>query len=933
TVVNNNGSVGQVGTVISSAKETVTGWVSNLGSGIKNSLNNVNAKVSSYRETVSSKVSEVIEDTSNLFKKTSAYVSKKATNLWNKATEWLYDTTIQVGAVLKESAATISKGARSLWSNVTDCWEQMGNWWCNDVLPWIENATNTVWGVLKSVGATIAVAVQSLVEGILQFGEALVDFTTIVGAVGASAITGLIDGGQAIYGAITGNEWSSITKKMWGKTKGFVSTQYVKGWADSLYENTGYGKWLAENAYGFNIVRDVGTGIGYIAGIIALTIATCGIGGAIYGVTAPAGTTVAATVSSTAVTTISIGSVNASITVGALISGGIATAAGIGKNTSVAWNDGASSLGGLVYGGAMGLWEGLEMLFGYTVNSLDLGISKGLKRQVINSLSHILLDTMDGGTAGFISPIMKMIYNPNETNLEQIMYSVNYDSNGNRINNKTWDDLNFTEKYRAMFIYNGGMESVLTGAMSAGVVSFVSEVPDVFKEATGHTLLQTIFGSSKKSKEAKNMPEQIKSIDIANYRDLEKDILDIINIHDKKYGFGDALMRLNKFIDPESSHYKNYKLITGMNGARSILEMYTPEQIKQGLESLCNARPNVSGALNGRSDRIADMPEFFRSTGESYGVDQAAIEKLCIYEYKGKQYSYREVTELVNDAIKNGDVPPQIKKIGTPEYLVLKNNLMQIGFDNGAASVILSSINDAGACSYASVCNQIFYHFKDNPDLFQQFFDYPMYNITDGVKSLNSSKLLLDLYLYANDTRNGGKFFINGDKINPKFLSDKVDIFGRPLLKAEDQVYMLTSNGVNEQALSGFLSSKNTNLKLESELFMNNYSKIIYSEEDFKYITSELIKEINEGKSVDLTFFYYPKESDKVINMISTNKSSYPNVATSSWNEGFGHATTVTGIDANGFFVSSWGREYIIHFDDLRNGGRFVISTLDVRLK
>ena len=34
----------------------------------------------------------------------------------------------------------------------------------------------------------------------------------------------------------------------------------------------------------------------------------------------------------------------------------------------------------------------------------------------------------------------------------------------------------------------------------------------------------------------------------------------------------------------------------------------------------------------------------------------------------------------------------------------------------------------------------------------------------------------------------------------------------------------------------------------------------------------------------------------------------------------------VTGIGSNGFYVSSWGREYLIPFADLQNGGYFTIN-------
>jgi len=296
-VVNNDNIVNQIDEAISTAGESVVSWAKNIGSSIKDFFVSTGAKISSFGETVVSKASEVIEDVDNFFDETKAYIANKAESLWDKTTEWWNDTTKKVGNWFDEVGTDISNGAKSLWSDVTDWWSDVEDWWNDDALPWIQNAANAVWDVVKSVGATVAVFVQSLVEGILQFGEAIIDFVALVGTGVASIVTGLYDGGQAIYGAITGNEWSSVTKQMWGGTMGFVSNQYVAGWFDLLYQNTGYGQWLAENAYGFDITRSIGSGIGYIAGVVVLTIATFGAGsvvaagGSVTASTAAAATT------------------------------------------------------------------------------------------------------------------------------------------------------------------------------------------------------------------------------------------------------------------------------------------------------------------------------------------------------------------------------------------------------------------------------------------------------------------------------------------------------------------------------------------------------------------------------------------------------------------------------------------------------------------
>lgn len=457
-VVNNDNIVDQIDEAISSASASVVSWAKNIGSSIKDFFVSTGAKISSFGETVVSKASEVIEDVDNFFDETKAYIANKAESLWDKTTEWWNDTTQKVDNWFDEVGTNISNGAKSLWADVTDWWSDVEDWWNDDALPWIQNAANAVWDVVKSVGATVAVFVQSLVEGILQFGEAIIDFVALVGTGVASIVTGLYDGGQAIYGAITGNEWSSVTKQMWGGTMGFVSNQYVAGWFDSLYQNTGYGQWLAENAYGFDITRSIGSGIGYIAGVVVLTIATFGAGSVVAaGGSVTASTAAAATTATQMAVT--------------------ATAAGIGRGTQNAWADGADLLEGLTAGTLTGLWEGLQFYVGGKISGLKIfgtdGIlksigSSGIGTKLLNGLARVVLDGADGGVEGFVLPLITSIYKDGY-----------YDENGNYI--EFLDDQNIFERYNELFDDNGGWTTVWTQASIGSATSLLGEAFDLRK--------------------------------------------------------------------------------------------------------------------------------------------------------------------------------------------------------------------------------------------------------------------------------------------------------------------------------------------------------------------------------------------------------------------------------------------------------------------
>lgn len=493
-VVNNDNVVDQIDEAISTASASVVSWAKNIGSNINNFFVSTGAKISSFGETVVSKASEVIEDVDNLFDETKAYVANKAESLWDKTTEWWNDTTQKVDNWFDEVGTNISNGAKSLWADVTDWWSDVEDWWNDDAIPWIQNAANAVWDVVKSVGATVAVFVQSLVEGILQFGEAIIDFVALVGTGVASIVTGLIDGGQAIYGAITGNEWSSVTKQMWGGTMGFVSNQYVSGWFDLLYQNTGYGQWLAENAYGFDITRSIGSGIGYIAGVVVLTIATFGAGSVVAaGGSVTASTAAAATTATQMAVT--------------------ATAAGIGRGTQNAWADGADLLEGLAAGTLTGLWEGLQFYVGGKISGLNIfgtdGIlksigSSGLGTKLLNGLARVVLDGADGGVEGFVLPLITSIYKDGY-----------YDENGNYV--EFSDDQNIFERYSEVFDDNGGWTTVWTQASIGSATSLLGELFDLRK-----------YFKDSKNKPNINISEQELQVKIDRYNEL----LDIKNSED-----------------------------------------------------------------------------------------------------------------------------------------------------------------------------------------------------------------------------------------------------------------------------------------------------------------------------------------------------------------------------------------------------------------
>ena len=360
------------------------------------------------------------------------------------------------GDFFSETACDIGEGINSIVDKIDTGWNDIKDHWDQNIAPLVIEGGEQIGTFLERTSATIGTSATSIVEGVLGVGESLIDFLVLAGTTGATAITGIIDLGQALGGLLTGNDWDSLTKQLWEQTKDFVSIEGVKTAFDDMYENTEYGKWLKENSYAFDTARGIGNGIGYTAGILGLSILTFGGG------------------------EVAISSSQLATTAGRI---------GLSKGTESSWADGAGILEGLAYGGASGVWEGIQYFLGAKIGGLNLFGEGGkfltnlgaeeIKTKIINSLGRVVLDGADGGIEGFIQPMLGSIY-----------------KDGN---------------YSELFNEYGGWQNVLTQATVGSIMSTLGEGFDLGK----------YFNDSKQASTKKNIdvspPEgyRPKNIDIS----------------------------------------------------------------------------------------------------------------------------------------------------------------------------------------------------------------------------------------------------------------------------------------------------------------------------------------------------------------------------------------------------------------------------------
>ena len=374
-------------------------------------------------------------------------------NAYNDVVDWASDVADDVSQWFEDAGAYMANAAESAFNAVGVALDGIASWWETTAAPFLESAGIFILDVLEGTAATITTILFSLVEGILQFGEALVDLIVMLGTAIASIGTGIYDGCQAIYGAITGEEWESATGNMWDAVMGFVAVDGIKTMFDGFYEDTAMGNWMAENTPFFDTVRSVSSGIGYVAGIVILTIVTFGAGGAAAG---------AGAAGSTAVT---------------VTAGQLATTAGVvgfSSGTADAWADGASLFEGFGYGTLNGLWEATQWYVGGKIGGLNL-FGKGATTtgtKVLNSFARVLLDGFDGSLEGFMQPFLKTVYKDGY-----------YDENGQLV--AFTEDDNLWERFVEMFDDAGGFQNVLTQGLIGSGGSLLGEAFDLTKFLKG----------------------------------------------------------------------------------------------------------------------------------------------------------------------------------------------------------------------------------------------------------------------------------------------------------------------------------------------------------------------------------------------------------------------------------------------------------------
>lgn len=343
-------------------------------------------------------------------------------NTSNNVVDDISDFFSNVSDMTNDTKSQISDGYHSLLDILDEEIDAINNADVKNFFHDLVDGAREIPEVYHRTKATLSGAFTSLAEGVLKFGETLVDLFVDATALTLTPITMITDKFSSIFNDLSNVDVGiNLTDMLWNQTKTFVSKDYVGGWFDDFYENNDKGKWIKNNAYAFDTIRTLGNGIGEVAGIVGLTFLTGGAGGA------------------------------AGLSQMSVISG----ASGMGKSTEKSWNDGASTSEGLTYGALNGIWNGVQYYVGGKIGAAGdkIGgklVGKGasqFQNKITSSLTRIVLDGIDGGAEGFIDPLLQMTYKD--------------------------------KSYKDLFEESGGIKNVLTQTVVGSGSSFLGEVFDL----------------------------------------------------------------------------------------------------------------------------------------------------------------------------------------------------------------------------------------------------------------------------------------------------------------------------------------------------------------------------------------------------------------------------------------------------------------------
>ena len=305
-----------------------------------------------------------------------------------------------------------------------------------------------------------------------------------------------------------------------------------------------------------------------------------------------------------------------------------------------------------------------------------------------------------------------------------------------------------------------------------------------------------------------------------------------------------------------------------------------------------------------------ELLKMFDTNGESFGANQGAVRELIIrlkmndavQSIFGNKIETKDFMETLNnmnfteEQFKNALLTVNANNLLPLGDIEMLNTLIEQVVDNypgmskkdALQFLYLLESKEAGGrgiCNYASMVNLIFDKYKNNIDLFEKHFGYPMYLTINGKEQLNTTRLLVDMYSTINEgllvTRENGTYKVaTSSKVYRNLTRD---FYG----------------DISKENFERFLTKKGIKLNINEKF---TYSTV---DPDNMFHYEEIITSVRDSLA-----------KGEHVHLTSMNFSLY-NLDGSIFNYDIEpHIMSVVGINEDGkLLVDSWGKKLLF---DLR---------------
>ena len=428
-----------------------------------------------------------------------------------------------------------------------------------------------------------------------------------------------------------------------------------------------------------------------------------------------------------------------------------------------------------------------------------------------------------------------------------------------------------------------------------------------------------------------NMNKQMDVI-AKNFEQAENKNMSIIenNIGDTISVMGDKLINVTKNMQTHQYQTVNEKLkivideliqVGLISGNDSEIVTIIRSQLNCNLseEELINMtnkqiENEILKIILGKEKNVYDFFDFFNPS-ENFGMSVNRIKNLFWYEtpegevvtpFSTKYYEY------VNENVK-------LEKRTTIEYMQVINFMQsQFGISGVDAEKLVSIMASNITTEEITNMNMLVAELRKSPEKFEEIFGFPMYKKEESILYLSDIELMIALYMYINNTKNGGNL-ISTDENGRNVLNDDVtqtDENGSTEILKDKYKKEITLDAINE-----FIGDE-----LNGENLHNTNAQ--WQE---KYESEAINKWLEQGYYITLTV------SESTITFEDMNVESDvagDNIVDDAllWEDGTSKTCMIIKVTDQGYIVSHNGRECLVRFSQLKNNrANYIIQVYDMQ--